>query len=87
MRTLKGSQGQKKNMQGRAGLKEERAPQGWISDLIEGVYAAHGLCRVSGAKTGLPWCRVPRISIPLNANTSGAEGVSFKGCNYDCVNR
>ena len=70
-----------------AGLKKERSPQGWISDLIEGEHAAHGLCRVSGARTGLPWRRVPRISIPLNVNTSGAEGVSCRGCNYDCVNR
>lgn len=87
MRTLKGSQGQKKNMRGRADLKEERAPQGWISDLTEGVHAAHGLCRVSGARTALPWCRVPRISIPFNVNTSGAEGVSSRGCNYNCVDR
>ena len=74
-------------MQGRAGLKDERVPQGWISELTEGMHAAHGLCRISGARTGLPWCRVPRMSIALNANTSGAEGVSCRRCSYDCVDR
>ena len=39
MKMLKSSRGQKENTQARADLKGERAPQAWISDIIEGVHA------------------------------------------------